>query len=55
MKLRLDRVLMLDLAAVPEADLFKSNGPVPEFPAREGWTAPYSPYAPGWWEVFMRK
>lgn len=55
MKLRLDRVLMLDLDKVPEADLFTSNGPVPEFPAREGWTAPYTPYAKGWWEVFMHK
>lgn len=28
---------------------------VPEFPPldRDKWTAPYSPYKPGWWNVFM--
>ncbi len=30
----------------------ESLGPVPDFPEYEGWRAPYSPYAKGWWERF---
>ena len=53
MKLRLDRVLKLQLTGVDRAAVFKSNGPVPDFKPPEKWTAPYSPYAKGWWEVFF--
>ena len=53
MKLRLDRVLLLELGQMEPSDVFKSGGSVPEFKKPEKWTAPYAPYAPGWWNVFM--
>jgi hypothetical protein len=28
------------------------GGEVPHFEKPAQWTAPYSPYTPGWWEVF---
>jgi len=62
MKLRLDRVLRLDppTELTPEEAL-KCGAPVPDFESldrslsQEGkkWTAPYSPYKPGWWNVFL--
>jgi hypothetical protein len=55
MKLRLDRVLKLDLGNMSIDEATKSTAPLPEFKPPEQWTAPYSPYAYGWWEVFMRK
>lgn len=55
MKLRLDRVLRIDLGAVPEAEALAVGGEVPEFKKPAKWTAPYSPYAPGWWNVFLPK
>lgn len=55
MKLRLDRVLKLDLGKMAIDDATKSTAPLPEFKPPEKWSAPYSPYAYGWWEVFMRK
>lgn len=54
MKLRLDRVLKIDLGKMSIDEATKSTAPVPEFKPPEKWTAPYAPYAPGWWEVFMR-
>ena len=33
--------------------MFSSGGPVPDFKPPEKWTAPYSPYAYGWWEAFF--
>mmetsp|Transcript_15605 Transcript_15605/g.47086 ORF Transcript_15605/g.47086 Transcript_15605/m.47086 type:complete len:224 (+) Transcript_15605:211-882(+) len=53
MKLRLDRVLKLELTGLTRQEVFKSLGPVPEFTPPEKWTAPYSPYRKGWWEAFM--
>jgi len=57
MKLRLDRVLKVNLAGIPEAEVLKSSGPIPAFakPLADKWTAPYSRYAAGWWEVFYPK
>lgn len=55
MKLRLDRVLKLDLGKMNIDDATKSTAPLPKFNPPEKWTAPYSAYASGWWEVFMRK
>lgn len=57
MKLRLDRVLKLEIGSMAIDDATKSTAPVPEFKPidSEKWTAPYAPYAAGWWEVFMRK
>ena len=37
-------------------ELIKCGAPVPEFTRldkTDKWIAPYSPYAPGWWSVFM--
>ena len=54
MKLRLDRVLRLDLGSLTPGEALKSTAPPPEFPPLDTkkWTAPYPPYAPGWWKVF---
>ena len=58
MKLRLDRVLKLELGEhTPEVAL-KSLKPVPDFkPLNQTvhWTAPYPPYKPGWWQQFEPK
>ncbi len=53
MKLRLDRVLKIELAGMPEEEVLQSGGKVPEFAPPQRWTAPYSAYAPGWWERFL--
>ncbi|GAB4818846.1 hypothetical protein N2152v2_005892 [Parachlorella kessleri] len=55
MKLRLDRVLKLDLGKMSLDEVTKSNGPVTELKPQEKWIAPYQPYAHGWWNVFERK
>lgn len=52
MKVRLDQVLQLDLSDVPESEIKKSMGSIPEFKKPEKWTAPYSSYSYGWWKVF---
>ncbi|KAK9833523.1 hypothetical protein WJX81_001231 [Elliptochloris bilobata] len=54
MKLRLDRVLKLDLGRVTPEAVLAHGAPVPEFPPldRDTWTAPYPPYRPGWWKAF---
>lgn len=53
MKLRLDRVLRIDLGKVPVSEVTKSSGGLPAFKKSEKWTAPYPRYADGWWEVFF--
>lgn len=50
MKLRLDRVLKLELTGMDRQQVFRSGGPVPEFTPPEKWTAPYSPYRKGAWQ-----
>ena len=58
MKLRLDRVLNVELGEMTPAEALASAGPPPDFapldrsPEAGPWTAPYSPYKPGWWNVF---
>ena len=54
MKLRLDRVMKLELGDMTPETALDSAAPVPEFPPldRTKWTAPYSPYKPGWWKAF---
>ena len=47
MKLRLDRVLKLELTGLSRQEVFQSGGPVPDFTPPEKWTAPYSPYRKG--------
>lgn len=58
MKLRLDRVLKLELGEMTPEEALKSLKPVPEFkPLNQAvnWTAPYPPYKPGWWQMFEPK
>ena len=61
MKLRLDRVLRVDPGLLTPEEALRCGAPVPEFKPldrsldEEGkkWTAPHSPYKPGWWNVFL--
>ena len=57
MKLRLDRVLKLELGEMTKDEATKSTGTIPEYGPldKEKWTAPYPPYRPGWWEIFVPK
>lgn len=55
MKLRLDRVLRIDLGPISAEEALAVGGEVPQFKAPEKWTAPYSAYSSGWWEVFVPK
>jgi hypothetical protein len=52
MKLRLDRVLKLELSGLSEEEILTMGEALPEFSKTGKWTAPYSAYAPGWWEKF---
>lgn len=52
MKLRLDRVLKVDLSALSEAEVMSAGDELPDFKKPEKWTAPYSMYTPGWWKLF---
>ena len=54
MKLRLDRVLKLELVGLSRTEVFKSNGPVPKFTQpTPKCSSPYPSYAYGWWEAFF--
>lgn len=56
MKLRLDRVLKVELGEMTVEEATKCGAPVPDFPeltTTADWRAPYSAYSKGWWEVFM--
>lgn len=59
MKLRLDRVLQCEVGRCAPAAALASAGPPPDFPPLDRapgagpWMAPYPPYKPGWWSVFM--
>jgi hypothetical protein len=53
MKLRLDRVLKLDLGNMSIDEATKSTAEIPEY-GDKPWKAPYTPYSKGWWKVFMR-
>ena len=46
--------MKLDLGEMTPETALDSGAPVPEFPPldRTKWTAPYSPYKPGWWKAF---
>jgi hypothetical protein len=52
MKLRLDRVLKVDLSALSLDVVMAAGEELPEFKKPEKWTAPYSMYTPGWWKLF---
>jgi hypothetical protein len=53
MKLRLDRVLKVDLSVLSEAEVLSAGEALPEFTKPSKWTAPYSAYQPGWWNRFF--
>lgn len=55
MKLRLDRVLRIDLGAVEAGDALAVGGEVVSFKKPEKWTAPYPAYSEGWWNMFLPK
>ncbi|KAG2483982.1 hypothetical protein HYH03_017149 [Edaphochlamys debaryana] len=55
MKLRLDRVLKVELKGMSDKDALASAGPIPDFKPSGKWTAPYARYTPGWWKVFAPK
>eukprot|EP00798_Chlamydomonas_sp_ICE-L_P003382 gene3382-13420_t len=55
MKLRLDRVLKIDLGDMERSEVLTAGGTVADPPAPEKWTAPYSPYSKGWWDAFLPK
>ncbi len=55
MKVRLDRVLRIDLGPIPASEALAVGGKVPDFGPFPKWEAPFAPYAPGWWEVFVPK
>ena len=52
MKLRLDRVMKLELAGLSADEALAAGAPLPEFPRPAKWTAPYPAYTPGWWKAF---
>ncbi len=53
MKLRLDRVLRVNMGAISKEEALAVGGKVPDFKKPEKWTAPYSPYSKDWWSVFL--
>jgi hypothetical protein len=53
MRLRLDRVMEMSLPNMTAEEVATSGAPVPNYPPPANWTAPYVPYAQGWWERFM--
>lgn len=52
MKLRLDRVLKVDLVGLSKEEALAAGEALPEFKRPEAWNAPYAMYSPGWWKVF---
>ena len=52
MKLRLDRVMKIELAGLSKDEALAAGAPLPEFKVPAVWTAPYPPYSPGWWKAF---
>lgn len=57
MRIRLDRVIEVSLPNMTAEEVATSTAEVPRFKIDEDnpWTAPYVPYAWGWWERFMIK
>ncbi|PNW74609.1 hypothetical protein CHLRE_12g490500v5 [Chlamydomonas reinhardtii] len=53
MKLRLDRVLKIDLKSMPASEVLAAGEALPDFKPDGKWTAPYARYTPGWWNVFL--
>ena len=53
MRIRLDRVIEVSLPGMTAAQVGTSTQEVPKFPPPQNWTAPYVPYAWGWWNRFM--
>eukprot|EP00798_Chlamydomonas_sp_ICE-L_P019283 gene19283-25924_t len=55
MKLRLDRVLKIDLGDMDTVEVLKAGSAVVDPVSPEKWTAPYAPYSKGWWDAFVPK
>lgn len=55
MRIRMDRVIEVSLPDMTAEEVATSTQPVPKFPPPTNWTAPYVPYAWGWWDRFMLK
>lgn len=55
MKLRLDRVLRIELGPMTADEAAASTAELPKMTPPAKWTAPYVPYSYGWWDVFMKK
>lgn len=53
MRIRLDRVIEVSLPNMSAEEVATCGQPVPKFPPPAKWTAPYKPYAWGWWDRFM--
>jgi hypothetical protein len=60
MKVRLDRVMKLELTGLTKDEVLAAGGPVPDYADRPAawrapfakYDAPYPPYTPGWWKRF---
>jgi hypothetical protein len=60
MKLRLDRVLKIELKGLSKEEALAAGAPLPDYNERRGewkasfakFTAPYPPYSAGWWKAF---
>lgn len=52
MKVRLDRVMKLELTGMSEDEVMQAGEPLPEFKWVQPPTSPYARYTPGWWKVF---
>lgn len=55
MKVRLDRVMKVELTGMSMEEVLAAGEALPEFKKPAKWTAPYGAYAPQWWEVFYPK
>lgn len=53
MKLRIDKVRLVELGQCAPEEALKSSRDIPDFSKPERWTAPYLQYSPGWWRSFV--
>jgi len=56
MRIRMDRVIQVVLPDMTAEEVATSTAEIPKFKIdAKNWTAPYVPYAYGWWDRFMLK
>merc|ERR1712060_17223 len=53
MKLRLDRVIKINLGNISKKEALNSNGKLPDFKSSPEESAPYDRYSYGWWEPYL--